>query len=76
VITVAPENSKLCNYSDVNLESYYSRLVFPEGGLITRIVQLLIVDILYMRFLELCGEEFEERYRKFKEALDYKRRKK
>jgi DNA-binding MurR/RpiR family transcriptional regulator len=76
VITVAPEKSRLCAFSDVNLESYYSRLVFPEGGLITRIVQLLIMDILYMRFLELCGEEFEERYKKFKEALDYKRRKK
>lgn len=76
IVTVAPEGSRLCEYADINLESYYSRLVFPEGGLITRVVQLAIVDMLYMKFLEISGGEFDNKYARFREALDFKRRRK
>jgi len=74
VVTITPAGSKLSNYSSINLESYYSKLVFPEGGLITRIVQLMIVDVLYLKFLQISGTRFEERYSKFREVLDFKRR--
>lgn len=74
VVTITPAGSKLSNYSSINLESYYSKLVFPEGGLVTRIVQLMIVDVLYMKFLQISGGRFEERYSRFREVLDFKRR--
>lgn len=74
VVTITPAGSKLSNYSSFNLESYYSKLVFPEGGLVTRIVQLMIVDVLYMKFLQISGGRFEERYSRFREVLDFKRR--
>ncbi len=74
VVTITPAGSKLSNYSTINLESYYSKLVFPEGGLVTRIVQLMIVDVLYLKFLQISGTRFEERYSKFREVLDFKRR--
>jgi len=74
VVTITPAGSKLSDYSSINLESYYSKLVFPEGGLVTRIVQLMIVDVLYMEFLQISGERFEERYSRFREVLDFKRR--
>ena len=74
VITITPARSMLSGYSKVNLESYYSKLVFPEGGLVTRIVQLMIVDMLYLQFLKISGKKFEERYSKFREVLDFKRR--
>ncbi|HDP76804.1 MAG TPA: MurR/RpiR family transcriptional regulator [Mesotoga infera] len=74
VVTITPAGSKLSDYSSINLESYYSKLVFPEGGLVTRIVQLMIVDVLYMKFLQISGGRFEERYSRFREVLDFKRR--
>jgi DNA-binding MurR/RpiR family transcriptional regulator len=74
VISITPGGSKLSTYSNIALESYYSKLVFLEGGLITRVVQLMICDMLYMKFLEISGSKFEERYSRFREALDFKRR--
>ena len=74
VITITPAGSRLSSYSNVNLESYYSKLIFPEGGLITRIVQLMILDVLYLKFLQISGKNFEEKYSKFREVLHFKRR--
>ncbi|MBN2220474.1 MAG: MurR/RpiR family transcriptional regulator [Kosmotogaceae bacterium] len=74
VITITPAGSRLSSYSKVNLESYYSKLIFPEGGLVTRIVQVMILDVLYLRFLQISGKSFEEEYSKFREVLDFKRR--
>ncbi|MCP5457341.1 MAG: MurR/RpiR family transcriptional regulator [Thermotogae bacterium] len=74
VITITPVGSRLSTYSNVNLESYYSKLIFPEGGLITRVVQLMILDVLYLKFLQISGKNFEEKYSKFREVLDFKRR--
>lgn len=73
VIIVAPSSSVLAGLETVYLDTYFSTLVLPEGGIATRLVQLFLIDQLYLRILEM-NKKSSERYEKFRNVLEYKRK--
>ncbi|ACR79020.1 MurR/RpiR family transcriptional regulator [Kosmotoga olearia] len=73
VIVIAPSSSMLAGLETVYLDTYFSTLVLPEGGIATRLVQLFLIDQLYLRILKM-DEKSSERYEKFQNVLEYKRK--
>ena len=76
VISLAPVSSVLAGESDMILDTYFSVLLFSEGGVATRIVQLFVMDQLLLELLRISGNDFKEEYRKFSDILRFKRERK
>ena len=72
IIVMTPSSSILTGLETVHLDTYFSTLVLPEGGIATRLVQLFVIDQLYLKILEMC-EKCSERYERFRNVLEYKR---
>lgn len=74
VIAIAPPSSALSDLADVFLTVYVKTEVFPEGGFLTRFVQLFVLDMLLLKLFDLDKERFKSLYTHFEEVLRYKRR--
>ncbi|MGC9383459.1 MAG: MurR/RpiR family transcriptional regulator [Kosmotogaceae bacterium] len=74
IISVAPPNSKILRKGDVQIPTYSKTKVIPEGGILTRYIQLLVVDSLFLKLLELGKESFLDTYIKFEDLINYKRK--
>lgn len=74
IISIAPPSSKILENSDVQLPTYPKTKVLPEGGILTRYIQLLIIDTLFLKLLEMEPERFSENYKRFECIINYKRR--
>jgi len=74
VISIAAAGSKIAAASDVVLPTYSKTKILPEGGILTRYIQLLMVDSLFLKLLEMDRERFASAYRQFEEIINYKRR--
>jgi len=74
IISIASPSSRILERSDVQLPTYPKTKVLPEGGILTRYIQLVIIDMLFLRLLEMNPERFGENYKKFERIINYKRR--
>ncbi|MFO7881241.1 MAG: MurR/RpiR family transcriptional regulator [Kosmotogaceae bacterium] len=74
IISIAPPNSKILRKGDVQLPTYSKTKVIPEGGILTRYIQLLVVDSLFLKLLEMGKERFLDTYIKFEDIINYKRK--
>ncbi len=74
VIAIAASGSKIAGASDIVLPTYSKTKILPEGGILTRYIQLLMVDSLFLKLLEMEKVRFSDSYRQFEEIINYKRR--
>ncbi len=74
VIAIAAAGSKIALASDTVLPTYSRKKILPEGGILTRYIQLLMVDALFLKLLEMDKERFSSAYKQFEEIINYKRR--
>lgn len=74
VIAIASPASKIAQSCDILLPTYVETEVLSEGGFLTRYLQLLVIDLMVLKMLELDKEKLEKKYRDFEQILAYKRR--
>lgn len=74
VIAVAPPDSTIAQEADIVLPTYTRTKVLPEGGFLTRYVQMFVVDMLVLRMMEIDKTKFSRAYREFEQILNHKRR--
>lgn len=74
VVAVAPPSSVVTDLVDVFLPVYVRTEVLPEGGFLTRFLQLFLIDMLLLRMFDLDKNRFKNLYSHFEEVLNYKRR--
>lgn len=74
IISIAPPSSKILSKGDVQIPTYSKTKVIPEGGILTRYIQLLVVDSLFLKLLEMGKERFLDTYIKFEDLINYKRK--
>ncbi len=75
VLGIAPPSSKIAEVCDVFIPCYLQTEVFPEGGVLTKYLQLFVVDTIVITMIELEREEMIRRYNRFEQVLYHKRRK-
>ncbi|TYB93766.1 MAG: MurR/RpiR family transcriptional regulator [Kosmotoga sp.] len=74
IISIAPPNSKILSKGNIQIPTYSKTKVIPEGGILTRYIQLLVVDSLFLKLLEMGKERFLDTYIKFEDLINYKRK--
>ncbi|KAF2958913.1 RpiR family transcriptional regulator [Thermotoga sp. Ku-13t] len=74
LIAIAPPSSAVVDLVNVFLPVYVKTEVLPEGGFLTRFLQLFVIDMLLLKMLEMDKERFRKLYSHFEEVLRYKRR--
>lgn len=74
VIAIASPASKIAQACDILLPTYVETEVLSEGGFLTRYLQLLVVDFVILKMLELDKERLEKKYKDFEKILAHKRR--
>ncbi len=74
IISIAPPDSKILEKSDVKLPLFPKTKILPEGGILTRYIQLLAVDTLFLELIQMGKEKFKKSYSNFEYIINYKRR--
>jgi len=74
IIGIAPPDSNIAKESDILLPTYARTRVLPEGGILTRYIQLFIIDMLFLKLLEMGKDRFQKAYKDFEGILNYRRR--
>ncbi len=74
IISMAPPNSKILEKSDIKLPVYPRAKVLPEGGILTRYIQLLAVDTLFLKLIEMGKDKFKKSYSNFEYIINSKRK--
>ncbi|MDK2951807.1 MAG: hypothetical protein PWQ77_1472 [Kosmotogales bacterium] len=74
IISMAPPDSKILERSDVKLPLFPKTKILPEGGILTRYIQLLAVDTLFLELIQMGKDKFKKSYSNFEYIINYKRR--
>ncbi len=74
IVGIAPPSSKIAETCDLLIPCYLQDEVFPEGGVVTKYLQLLIVDTIVITMMDLEKERMTQKYKQFEQVLLHKRR--
>ncbi|AEH50281.1 MurR/RpiR family transcriptional regulator [Pseudothermotoga thermarum] len=73
VVAIAPPGSKIAENCDILIPSYVQNELLSEGGILTKYLQLFIVDTLFITLMELEKEKMVQKYKHFEQVLFFKR---
>ncbi len=71
-IAITTEGSPLSREADITVYTYFYKTILPEGTIVSRNVELFIIDLIFLELSLLDKKRFKKAYEKFNEVLKTK----